>query len=82
VVAVATVAFLAGGVALYYGARALRARRAAVRLEAESRVDPTAWLDPGDTESPDDPREDVALERGVMLLVLGLLALLFGFLSL
>jgi hypothetical protein len=81
-VAVAAVAFLVGGLALYYGARALRTRRAAARLEAESNADPTAWLDPGDDASPDGPSDDVSLERGAMLVVLGLLCLLFGLLSL
>lgn len=45
--------------------------------------DSTAWLvPPGERENaPDDPVEDVSIERGVVLLFLGLLCLLFGILS-
>ncbi|MGQ4556357.1 hypothetical protein [Halobellus sp. GM3] len=117
-VLVAAVAFAVGGCCLYYGARALRTRRAIRRLddEGDHLGDPTDWLDPpserlesGDGDgsasaddedgvaladdgrgSPEtarsvaasDPRSDVSIERGFVLLVLGVVCLLFGFFAL
>lgn len=79
---VAATAFAAGAVCLFYATRALRTRRAAARLDVEE--DPTAWLLPPEEreEAPDDPVEDVSIERGAVLLFLGLLCFLFGVVSL
>ncbi|MFC6827156.1 hypothetical protein [Halopelagius fulvigenes] len=81
-VVVAATAFVAGAVCLFYATRALRTRRAAARLDVEE--DPTAWLLPPDEreEASDDPVEDVSIERGAVLLFLGLLCFLFGIISL
>jgi hypothetical protein len=81
-VVVAAAAFVAGAVCLLYATRALRTRRAAARLDREN--DPTAWLTPpGEREElPEDPVEDVSMERGVVLVFLGLLCFLFGVISL
>lgn len=110
-VAVAAVAFGAGALCLYYGARALRTRRAVRRLDAgdDGLGDPTDWLEPPsdrpadgesdaafDSESgsqavgetgPEsvsgtDRRAGVSIERGFVLLALGLLCLLFGLFAL
>jgi hypothetical protein len=80
-VVVAGAAFVAGAVCLYYASRALRVRRAAARVDHEN--DPTAWLHPPDEreDAPADPVEAISVERGVVLLFLGLLCLLFGVLS-
>ena len=90
--AVGTLALLAGLAAFYYGARELRLRRALARVnrrddpaEDVTGVDdaPTAWLVPPDDrgEMPADPASEVSLERGVVLLVLGVVACLFGLFS-
>ncbi|RDI71873.1 hypothetical protein [Halopelagius longus] len=81
-VVVAATAFVVGAICLFYAARALRTRRAAARLDVEE--DPTAWLLPPDEreEAPDDPVEDISIERGAVLLFLGLLCFLFGIISL
>jgi hypothetical protein len=136
---VSAVAFGAGALCLYYGARDLRTRRAIRRLkgrrdaraERDVRTDassgrrrempserteipsertetlsertgmpsgrtetPFARTDtsmdrpsglgtsaPGADDQPEDPREDVAIERGFVLLALGGLCLLFGILA-
>lgn len=80
-VVVAAAAFAAGSVCLFYASKALRTRRAAARLDVED--DPTAWLLPPDEreDAPEDPVEDVSIERGVVLLFLGLLCFLFGVIS-
>ncbi|RLM56717.1 hypothetical protein DVK02_09515 [Halobellus sp. Atlit-31R] len=104
-VVVSAVAFAVGAVSLYYGAQALRTRRAIRRLDAGGGEQfdtepgrrlghPTDWLDPPDergageetaTESAAEPtegttarRDDVAFERGFVLLVLGVVCILFG----
>ena len=102
-VAVSAVAFAAGALSLYYGARSLRTKRALERLDADGdeRLDagtetglahPTDWLEPpGERSSSDDAtttesatnrRDDVSVERGFVLLVLGVVCLLFGFFAL
>lgn len=91
---VGAVAVLAGLACFYYGARALRLRRAVARAtrpdDPAEDVDvtgvddaPTAWLLPPEErrETPADPASQVSLERGVALLVLGTVACLFGLLS-
>ncbi|RLM90989.1 hypothetical protein D3D02_04320 [Halobellus sp. Atlit-38R] len=104
-VAVSAVAFAAGALSLYYGARSLRTKRALERLDADGdeRLDagtetglahPTDWLEPPSersssddsasttTESATNRRDDVSVERGFVLLVLGVVCLLFGFFAL
>ncbi|ELZ31142.1 hypothetical protein C474_09914 [Halogeometricum pallidum JCM 14848] len=81
-----------GFVCFYYAAKALELRRAVGR--ARRRDDPTgevtgtddaptAWLLPPDERAamPEDSASEVSVERGVGLLVFGLLCLLFGLLS-
>lgn len=95
-VVVAVTAFVAGSVCLFYASEALRTRRATARLDADepgspgrrtwsgdAEDDPTAWLLPPDEreDAPEDPVEDVSIERGVVLLFLGLLCFLFGVIS-
>ncbi|WP_336024052.1 hypothetical protein [Halobellus salinisoli] len=84
-VVVSAVALVAGALCLYYGARALRTRRAIRRLDA---VDSTETLgrrvdeSDSDRRRATDHRDDVELERGFGLLALGLLCLLFGVIAL
>ena len=79
-----------GLVCIYYGARALRVGRAVRRLVgsgpggADDPRHPTDWLGPADEgaiESGDTIRERGSIERGVVLLALGALCLLFGVLA-
>ncbi|WP_049985589.1 hypothetical protein [Halobellus rufus] len=95
-VVVSAAAFLAGAFCLFYGARALRTKRAVRRLERseapaetvgwpEEPTDAAEWRDePGDGDGGGaaDRGDDVDFERGVVLIALGLLCLLFGVLSL
>jgi hypothetical protein len=90
-VVVSAVAFGAGALCLYYGARDLRSRRAIRRLDAErdEGIDPATDragargnAAAGGVDAPDDPRDDVAIERGFVLLALGALCVLFGALAL
>ncbi|SFR32127.1 hypothetical protein [Halogeometricum limi] len=88
---VGAVALLTGLACFYFGARALNFRRAVARVNRRDATEkvtgaddaPTAWLTPpGESpEMPDDPASEIAVERGVALLVLGLLCLLFGLFS-
>ncbi|GGJ12272.1 hypothetical protein GCM10008995_22680 [Halobellus salinus] len=87
---VAAVTIGVGLVCLLYGARSLRVGRAVRRLagsgpdDSSSPGDATDWLGPVD-EGPVEPRETVlergSIERGVGLLVLGAVCLLFGILA-
>ena len=78
-----------GVTCLYYGARALRVGRALRRLagsgpEGPGPGHPTDWLGPPDEgaiESGATVAERGSIERGVVLLVLGALCLLFGVLA-
>lgn len=81
-----------GFACFFYAARALRLRRAVGRVRRRddpagdvTGVDdaPTAWLLPPEErgEMPADPAAAVSIERGVGLLVIGLLCFLFGLLS-
>lgn len=78
-----------GAVCVYYGARALRTGRAVRRLlgdgpEGPGPRHPTDWLGPADegaVESGDTGVERGSIERGVVLLTLGVLCLLFGLLA-
>ena len=88
-VVVSVVAFGAGALCLYYGARDLRTRRAVRRLKGErgGQIDPSAERSGKrggltTVAPPEDPAEDVAIERGFVLLALGGLCLLFGILAL
>ncbi|ADQ65865.1 hypothetical protein C499_11691 [Halogeometricum borinquense DSM 11551] len=89
---VGALALLTGLACFYFGARELRFRRAIVRVnrrddpaEDVTGIDdaPTAWLLPPEDrdEMPDDPSSGVSLERGVILLVFGAIACLFGLFS-
>ncbi|WP_144904803.1 hypothetical protein [Halobellus captivus] len=89
-VVVSAVAFVVGGGCLYYGARALRTGRAMRRLDAATddprrtvgwRDDVSAAKGERESEIPSDPPDDIAFERGFVLLVLGLLSVLFGVLA-
>ncbi|QCC46372.1 hypothetical protein [Halobellus limi] len=88
---VSAVAFVAGALCLYYGERDLRTRRAIRRLkrrrdarpERGARSDASSGrTEPSPAKPPDDPADDVAIERGFVLLALGGLCLLFGILAL
>jgi hypothetical protein len=87
-VVVSVVAFGAGALCLYYGARDLRSRRAIRRLDAErdEGIDPASGRSGARGNAAaggvDDPRDDVAIERGFVLLALGALCVLFGALAL
>ena len=80
---VAAVTAAVGAACFYYGARALRTGRAVRRLlddgpEGPGPRHPTDWLGPdeGAVES-----GNTGVERGVALLTLGVLCLLFGLLA-
>ncbi|WP_311170370.1 hypothetical protein [Halobellus ordinarius] len=83
---VTAVAFAVGTLSIYYGLRALKTRRAIRRLRGDSGLvgHPTDWLDAGETKTEDaaPTTRDRSFERGVVLLALGLLCLLFGILAL
>jgi hypothetical protein len=76
-----------GLVCFYYGARALRVRRAIRRLRSRERrgpSHPTDWLDPpsGDPiESGTTLPERGSIERGLVLLTLGACCVVFGVLA-
>ena len=89
---VAAVTAAVGAVCFYYGARALRTGRSVRRLlgdgpeapEGRGPRHPTDWLGPADegpVESGDTGVERGSIERGVVLLALGVLCLLFGLLA-
>ncbi|MFB6091244.1 MAG: hypothetical protein ABEJ97_09320 [Halobellus sp.] len=83
---VSAVAFAAALCCFYFGARALRTRRAVEQLargERKGRTDALAWLDPADDPDPravseEQRRDDVSVERGFVLLALGLGCVLLG----
>jgi len=96
---VSTVAFAVAALCFYFGARALRTRRAIERLRRRERRrgDALAWLDPSDgtgsdsrpdadppgrVEAEEQRRDGVSVERGFVLLALGLGCALLGVISL
>jgi hypothetical protein len=85
-VIVTAVTFAVGALAIYYGLRALGTTQAIRRLRGDSGLvgHPTDWLDGGEakTAAAGPTTRDRSLERGVVLLALGLLCLLFGILAL
>lgn len=90
-VVVSAVAFVAGALCLYYGARALRTKRAVRQLDrSDDPSDRVGWRGEkreadrrdADRSSVTDRRDDVEFERGFVLLVVALLCLLFGVLAL
>jgi len=93
---ISAVAFGVGALCLYYGARDLRTRRAIRRLNskrdarrdapsgrADASIDRPDGLGVSDpVDPPEDTGEDIAIERGFVLLALSGLCLLFGVLAL
>ncbi|MFB6250651.1 MAG: hypothetical protein ABEI27_03010 [Halobellus sp.] len=85
-VVVSAVAFAASLLCFYSGARALQTKNAVARLRADDRFDALAWLDhPADRQpafSVPEPPEEASIERGFVLLTLGLCCSLLGVLTL
>jgi hypothetical protein len=85
-VVVSALAFAAGLLCFYYGARALQTRQAVEQLRADDGFDALAWLEhPADRQSPStipDPPEEASIERGFVLLALGLCCSLLAVLAL
>lgn len=85
-VVVPAVAFGASALALYYGARALRTKRAIRRLErTKALAERDRWQESGDdgkTPARVATTDEPAFERGFGLLFVGLLCGLFGVLAL
>ncbi|MFA1609737.1 hypothetical protein [Halobellus rubicundus] len=91
-VVVSAVAFAAALLSFYFGARALRTRRAIehlTRRAGRGRSDALARLGPADdpdripeSDAAERRRDDVSIERGFVLLALGAVCALLGVLAL